>query len=173
MRIFNAIFVVSNSIQSDNMTKNDVLRRLRYTFNFGDDDMISIFELADVAVSRAQVSDWLKKDTDEQFRPIPDDQLAAFLNGLIISKRGKKDGPPMPIEKKLNNNMILRKLKIALNLKDHDMLDLMKLADFNLSKHELSAFFRNPKQSQYRECLDQVLRVFLQGLQKQERGENE
>ena len=155
------------------MTKNDVLRRLRYTFDLGDDAMIAMFALADVEVSRSQVSDWLKKETDEQFRPIPDERLAAFLNGLIVSKRGKKDGAPMPIEKNLNNNTILRKLKIALNLKDHDMLELMKLANFNLSKHELSAFFRNPKQSQYRECLDQVLRVFLQGLQKQQRGSYE
>jgi uncharacterized protein YehS (DUF1456 family) len=155
------------------MTKNDVLRRLRYTFDLGDDDMIALFKLAEVEVSRAQVSDWLKKDNDDQFRAIPDERLAAFLNGLIISRRGKKDGPAMPIEKNLNNNMILRKLKIALNLKDHDMLNIMQLANFNLSKHELSAFFRNPKQSQYRECLDQVLRVFLQGLQKQERGDYE
>lgn len=154
------------------MTKNDVLRRLRYTYDLGDDDMINLFALVDVEVSRAQVSDWLKKDTDDQFRELADEQLAAFLNGLIISKRGKKDGAPMPIEKELNNNMILRKLKIALNLKDTDMLELMQLANFNLGKHELSAFFRNPKQSQYRECLDQVLRVFLQGLQIKERGEN-
>jgi uncharacterized protein YehS (DUF1456 family) len=91
-------------------------------------------------------------------------QLATFLNGLIIEKRGKKEGPqPIP-EKQLNNNIILRKLKIALNLKDEDILDLLKLAGLEISKHELSAFFRKPGQNQYRECKDQVLRNFLSGM---------
>ena len=68
-------------------------------------------------------------------------------------------------EKNLNNNIILRKLKIALNLKNDDMLELLTLADFKISKHELSAFFRKPGQSQYRECKDQILRNFLRGMQ--------
>lgn len=153
------------------MTNNDVLRRLRYAFDYNDDAMMRIFANGGLDVSRAEISDWLKKDTDENFKEIPDKPLAHFLNGFIEEKRGKKEGAPMPVEDTLNNNIVLRKLKIALDLKDFEILDLLKLANFNMSKHELSAFFRNPKQSQYRECLDQVLRVFLQGLQMKERDE--
>jgi uncharacterized protein YehS (DUF1456 family) len=95
--------------------------------------------------------------------------LSIFLNGLIIEKRGKKEGPqPLP-ETKLNNNIIFRKLKIALNLKDVDVLDILSLVDLRISKHELSAFFRKPNQSQYRLCKDQILRNFLHGLQKKYR----
>jgi uncharacterized protein YehS (DUF1456 family) len=65
-----------------------------------------------------------------------------------------------------NNNLILRKLRIALNLKEEDMLAIFALRSFRLSAHELSAFFRNPSQAQYRECKDQVLRNFLMGLQQ-------
>ena len=65
----------------------------------------------------------------------------------------------------MNNNTIFRKLRIALNLKDEDILEILKLVDIEISKHELSAFFRKPGQSQYRECKDQILRNFLRGMQ--------
>lgn len=147
------------------MDNNDIIRRIRYSFDINDSKMIEIFGLGDVKVTRAEISSWLKKDIDPDYVLLPDFQLAVFLNGLIIEKRGKKEGPkPIP-EKRLNNNNILRKLKIALNLKDEDMLELLKIADFTISKHELSAFFRKPGQSQYRECKDQILRNFLRGMQ--------
>ena len=147
------------------MENNQIFRRLRYAINLNDDEMIRIFKLAESDVTRSQVSSWLKKDIDPDWKALPDVQLAAFLSGLITDKRGKKDGPQPPLEKKLNNNIILRKLKIALNLKDEDILEILSLADLRISKHELSAFFRKPGQKQYRECKDQVLRNFVFGLQ--------
>ena len=147
------------------MNNNDILRRIRYVFDFSDSKMIEIFELAGVQVKRAQVSDWLKRDDDPSFLELHDKQLAIFLNGLINEKRGKKDGEqPIP-ESRLNNNIIFRKLKIALNLKDDDVLEILELAQIRISKHELSAFFRNPNQHQYRPCEDQILRNFLHGMQ--------
>ena len=147
------------------MSNNDIIRRIRYTFDLSDSKMIEIFSLADYPVTRAQISDWLKKDDDPAFQELLDFQMATFLNGFIIEKRGKKEGvQPIP-EYKLNNNIVFRKLKIALNLKDEDILEIFKLVDLRISKHELSAFFRNPNQSQYRPCKDQFLRNFLQGMQ--------
>jgi uncharacterized protein YehS (DUF1456 family) len=96
---------------------------------------------------------------------LKDQELALFLNAFINHKRGKKEGEQPVAEKHLTNNAILRKLKIALNLRDEDMLAILMLADLRISKHELSAFFRNPNQSQYRLCNDQILRNFLFGLQ--------
>ena len=147
------------------MTNNDILRRLRYVFDFNDNAMIKLFAEADCKVSREQISDWLKKDDDENYKACNDVTLATFLNGFINSKRGKREGSQPEPEKKLNNNIIFRKLKIALNMKDDDVLEVLKLANFRLSKHELSAFFRKPGHKHYRECKDQVLRNFLQGLQ--------
>jgi len=147
------------------MNNNDIIRRIRYTFDFSDSKMIELFAMAGHEVTRAQISDWLKKDDDPAQQGLHDKQLAIFLNGLINDKRGKKEGvQPVP-EKRLNNNLILRKLKIALNLKDDDILEILALADMRISKHELSAFFRKPDQSQYRLCKDQILRNFLQGMQ--------
>jgi uncharacterized protein YehS (DUF1456 family) len=147
------------------MDNNDILRRIRYTFDINDSKMIEIFGLAGHQVTRAQISDWLKKDDDPAFHGLIDKELAIFLNGLINDKRGKKEGVQPDPEKRLNNNIIFRKLKIALSLKDEDILDILDLADMRISKHELSAFFRNPNQNQYRPCKDQILRKFLQGMQ--------
>lgn len=147
------------------MTNNDVLRRIRYTFNFNDTNMIAIFKLGNLEVTRAQISDWLKKDDDPDYKSCSDVQMATFLNGLIIEKRGKKDGPQPVPETKLTNNIIFRKLKIAFNLQAEEILKMIKQADFSMSKHELSAFFRKPGHKHYRECKDQVLRYFLKGVQ--------
>ena len=147
------------------MTNNDILRRIRYVFDFNDSKIISIFSLAELEVSREQISDWMKKDDDAAYKSLSDVQLATFLNGLIIEKRGKKDGPQPVPEKVLNNNIIFRKLKIALNLQSDDVLNMLALADLKISKHELSAFFRKPDHKHFRPCKDQVLRNFLKGVQ--------
>ncbi|RIW15222.1 DUF1456 family protein [Algoriphagus lacus] len=147
------------------MSNNDILRTLRYTFHFHDHKMAEIFALGGKELYAEEVSLWLKKEDDPDFKKLYDKDLAHFLNGLIILNRGKKDDQIAEAEKSLNNNGILRKLKIALNFKDEDMLEIFALRGFRLSKHELSAFFRNPSQAQYRECKDQVLRNFLMGLQ--------
>ncbi|MDM8567993.1 DUF1456 family protein [Thiotrichales bacterium HSG1] len=147
------------------MTNNDVLRRIRYIFDFNDSKMIAIFGLADHKVTREQISDWLKKDDDPACKKCSDTELAIFLNGLINDKRGKKEGPQPKLEKNLTNNIIFMKLKIALNLKAEDVLEIMKLADLNMSKHELSAFFRRPNHKHYRDCQNQILRNFLKGMQ--------
>lgn len=144
---------------------NDILRRIRYTFDFNDSKMIEIFALAGHEISRAQISDWLKKDDDPAYKDLDDNHLAIFLNGLIIEKRGKKEGPQPVAEKRLNNNIVLRKLKIALDLKDDNILKILALADMRISKHELSAFFRKPDQEQFRPCKDQILRNFIHGMQ--------
>jgi uncharacterized protein YehS (DUF1456 family) len=147
------------------MDNNDILRRLRYTFAFSDTKMIELFGLGDIVVTRAQISDWLKKDDDPAFIKLDDNTMAMFLNGLIVDKRGPKEGASPVAESRLNNNIVFRKLKIALDLKGEDILAILELADLRISKHELSAFFRNQNQSQYRACKDQILRKFLQGMQ--------
>lgn len=147
------------------MTNNDVLRRIRYTFNFDDTKMMAVFGLAGLEVTRAEISDWLKKEEAPDYQVCSDQQLASFLNGLIIEKRGKKDGPQPEPETQLSNNIIFRKLKIALDLQADAVLELVNQGDFHISKHELSAFFRKPGHKHYRECKDQVLRNFLKGTQ--------
>lgn len=147
------------------MINNDILRRIRYTFDFDDSTMIAIFAEADHTVTREQISDLLKKDDDPAYQPCDDTTMAIFLDGLICKNRGKKEGPAREPEKRLTNNIILQKLRIALNLHAEDVLEMLELAGLPVSKHELSAFFRKPGHKHYRECKDQMLRNFLQGMQ--------
>jgi len=134
-------------------------------FDFSDLKMMELFKLADYDVEIADVSSWLKKDDDPLLIGISDKELAIFLNGLIIDKRGKREGPQPEPEESLSNNMILRKLKIALDLKTDDILEMFASINKKLGKHELSAFFRNPHHKSYRSCMDQYLRNFLNALQ--------
>jgi uncharacterized protein YehS (DUF1456 family) len=147
------------------VTNNDILRRIRYTFDFSDSKMVAIFGLANLEVTRGQVSDWLKKEDDPAYQNCTDIQLAIFLNGLINDKRGEQEGPQPEPEKRLTNNIIFRKLKIALDLKTEDVLDIMDLTNLRISRHELSAFFRKLDHKHYRKCKDQILRNFLKGVQ--------
>ena len=149
------------------MINNDVLRRLRYALDFSDAKMLEIFALNDVTISRDDLLNLLKKDNQEGYAALDNKRLDAFLKGLITYRRGKLEVQPGQAPKPelpLTNNSILKKLRIALNFKEDDMLNTLKLADFEISKGELSAFFRQKGHKNYRECGDQIIRNFLQGL---------
>jgi len=154
------------------VTNNDILRRIRYAFDLNDSKMISLLSTDEASITREQMSNWLKKEEDVAYEACNDMQLAVFLNNLIDDRRGKKEGAKPPLEKHLTNNIILRKLKIALNLKDDDVLAILELAEFKLSKPELSALFRKKGHKHHRVCKDQILRNFLKGMQIRYRPES-
>jgi len=147
------------------MTNNDILRRVRYILGFNDKEMISVFRLLGKTVTQEQLVVWLRREDDPEYKEISDLNLCIFLDGLIIHKRGKKNGVEPKAIIKLTNNIIFRKLAIALNLKSEEIIEILLLNDFILGKHELSAFFRKKSHKNYRECKDQILRKFLKGLQ--------
>ena len=152
------------------MTNNDILRRLRFTTNLTDAKLVEIGTLGGAEFSEADITSWLIKDEeDESYRSLQDLVFAQFLNGLIIHKRGPSDKGMPEAESKLSNNGILRKLKIAFNLQNDDILEVLDKSEFKISKHELSAFFRKVGHKHYRELKDQILRNFLNGLQKKVR----
>lgn len=147
------------------MTNNDIFRRLRYTFNLRDQKVVSIFALANRQVSTEQVENWLKKEDDKAMMPMADIELASFLNGFIVEKRGRSDkGVPAP-EKELTGNVILQKLKIALTLQNDDIIDMFSKNNLTVGKAELTAFFRKPDHKNYRLCKSQFLRNFLMAVQ--------
>jgi len=110
----------------------------------------------------------LKKEGDEGFIDCSDAVLAAFLDGLIIKRRGKRENlPPSPSfgpEFHLSNNDILKKLRIALELKEDDVMAIMKKAKANVTRSELSALFRQKDHKNFKPCGDQFLRNFIAGL---------
>ena len=92
------------------MKNSIILRQFRYIFDLSDDQMIQLFAEAEMSVTRSQVSDWLKKEEDENHKEISDIEFASLLNGFINHKRGKREGEQPKPEKRLNNNIIFRKL---------------------------------------------------------------
>ena len=149
------------------MTNNDVVRQLRYALNINDSTMIEIFKLADHEIERSHLTGLLKKEDEEGFVNCSDDVLRYFLDGLILHKRGRKKikpGETRESDSRLTNNAILKKLRIALELKEDDMLGILKLASIDISKSELTALFRREGHKNYKKCGDQFLRKFLKGL---------
>lgn len=150
------------------MTNNDFLRRLRYALNIKDNIMIQIFKKGNIIVTREDVIDYLKKDIDDGFKKLSNNDLISFLDGLIIQKRGnREDGTPVPtikITKNNLNNILLRKLRIALAFKSYDMIRIFKLGGIEISEGELSALFRSENHKNYKECGDKYIRIFLKGL---------
>ena len=149
------------------MTNNDILRQLQYALNINDSIMIEIFKLADHEIKQTHLTDLLKKEDDEGFVHCSTNVLRYFLDGLILHKRGRKEikpGEKREPAPRLSNNTILKKLRIALELKEDDMLGILKLANVDISKSELTALFRRQGHRNYKECGDQFLRKFLKGL---------
>jgi len=145
---------------------NDVLKRLRYAFHYNDMNMQTIVEKSGRKTDIKTIIAYLKPDEEEGFLVCPNDFIIDFLDGLILDKRGPrpKDSPPEIKDTNLSNNLILRKLKIALNLRDDDMVAILKKADFAISVSELNAFFRKKGHRNYVECGDQILRNFIRGI---------
>ncbi len=152
------------------MSNNDILQHIQNIFDFNNSKMIAVFGLADHLVTQEQISDLLKKDDDPAYQKCSDTLLAIFLNGLIIDKRGKKEGPQPEPEERLTNNIIFRKLRIALNLQAEDILEIMGLAGVSITKRKLSEYFRRPDHKHYSKCKDQVLKDFLKGVLFKYRG---
>ncbi|MES2817810.1 MAG: DUF1456 family protein [Pseudomonadota bacterium] len=148
------------------MINNDVLRSVRYMLDLSDAKVVEITQLGGHSLDKAAIVAYLKKDEEEEgYQPCPDEVLAHFLDGLVFFKRGKNDSlPAHPIELPVTNNMVLKKLRVAFELKEDDLHAILKAAEFPVSKPELSALFRKFGHSNYRTCGDQLLRNFLKGL---------
>lgn len=149
------------------MNNNDILRRLRYALDISNPAMIEIFQLSGCSIEQPTLIKLLKKEEEDDFIACSNPLMSLFLDGLIVHKRGRRESEagqaPKP-DASLNNNSILKKLRIALDLKEDDMLAIMQQAGVTISKSELSALFRNNGHKHYKECGDQFLRNFLQGL---------
>lgn len=163
------------------MNNNDRLIRLRYALDIKETDMIEIFKLGGINVTKEEVKKMLvnpERNEEEEvidpdsFLELDNATLIAFLNGLITIKRGKKETssgeppkPEAPLQNALSiNNVMLKKLKIALSLTSEDLLEILYDAGVDIGKTELSALLRKEGHRNYKVCLDRYARNFLKGL---------
>ena len=73
----------------------------------------------------------------------------------------------------MNNNDIFKKLRVALQLRDDQIIEILNLVNFRVSKGELANVFRSEDHPNFMECGDQLLRNFLNGLVIHLRGTKE
>lgn len=154
------------------MINNDILIRLRYALNITDMKLVELFALSDVHLSMEELRPLFLKEDEEGFKECDGATMGAFLEGLVISRRGKKDDSQAAKPAWMINptsNDILKAIRIALELRDEDILAILRLADVQASKSEINALFRKKGQDNYRPCGDQFLRNFLAGLTKKYR----
>lgn len=147
------------------MTNNDTLRRLRYALNIDDSKVAEIITKSGQPTTKEQVINWLKREDEPEYVAMKDPQLCGFLDGLIIDRRGPHPTgkSPEPLEF-LSNNEVIKKLRIALELKEEGVLAVFEKAEFVVTKAELGSFFRKDGHRNYRKVPEQVLRKFIHGL---------
>ena len=162
------------------MNNNDILIRLRYALDLKDAEMVEVFGLGGIEITKVDIQAILSKvknddhEVDEEEFQVNDykkkldnNMLESFLNGLITFKRGASDSDkpvPMTMNNRNVNNILLKKVRIALSLTSEDILDILSDTGTNLSKSELSAVLRKEGHRNYKECGDRYARNFLKGL---------
>ncbi|WP_028452906.1 DUF1456 family protein [Chitinilyticum aquatile] len=147
------------------MLNNDVLRSIRFMLDLSDARMAEMVQASGHDVRLDTMQAFLKKVDEPGFAECDDLTLVQFLDALIVLRRGKDESRPAPpIELPASNNLVLKKLRTAFELKDDDICAMLAAAGFTVSKHELSAFFRRKDHKHFRACGDQFLRHFLKGL---------
>ena len=154
------------------MINNDVIRAVRYILNVSEFKLVEIAELGGGVVTQSNMNAYMKEEEEPGFELCPQNLMARFLNGLIIYKRGKDDSrPPLPPELP-TNNIVLKKLRVAFQLKDEDIIEMLNGVGLKITKSELSALFRKEGHVNYRVCGDQLLRNFLKALANREKEKN-
>lgn len=149
------------------MSHNDTLRRLRYALDLNDDGMLELFALGGRELQQTELRALLVKEGGSSFQACGDGLMGAFLDGLIIGQRGARENAPQPPDYEvvgLSNNAVLKKLRIALEFHEPEMLDTFMEGGAALSTHELGALFRKETNKHFRPCSGTVLRAFLKGL---------
>jgi uncharacterized protein YehS (DUF1456 family) len=149
------------------MAKNDILRSIRDALAIDEAAMLQIFKQSGREMGQSTIAALLKTEDEDGYIPCSDPILGFFLDGLIIHKRGRRDGAPastvQPIAT-LTKNAIVKKLRVALDLKEDDLISILEAGRVEISKNDLGALFRKEGNKHYKECSDQIFRGFLKGL---------
>jgi uncharacterized protein YehS (DUF1456 family) len=146
---------------------NEILYRIKKALNLTETEMLEAYALAEYPMEAEHLDAMLKRRQDKGFALCSYEELGVFLDGLIILRRG-----PSPKKAKdddavaLTNNLILKKLRIALELKEPETEIIFNLADVMLTKQELKSLFRNESHKNFKACSDALLMAFLEGLEE-------
>jgi uncharacterized protein YehS (DUF1456 family) len=149
------------------MANNKLLRSISDALELDTATMIQIFKAAGRDVGESAITAFLKTEDEDGHIPCNNPIMGFFLDGLIIHKRGQQEGKPTPVaapQAELSYNSILKKLRIALDLKEEDLIGIFRNAGIVMTKHDLTALFRKPGHKHYKACTNQLLFDFIKGV---------
>jgi len=144
---------------------NDILYKIKKTLNLTQKEMMEAYKLAEYTMDATYLDSLLKRRQDEGSKLCSYEELGVFLDGFVILKRGpspKKANDNQVVE--LTNNLILKKLRIALELKEAETEIIFSLGEAELSKQQLASLFRKEGHKNFKECSDELLMAFLDGM---------
>jgi uncharacterized protein YehS (DUF1456 family) len=144
---------------------NDILYKIQKALNLSSDDMMKAYELEAYKMDSEHLDSLLKKRQEKGFKLCSYEEVGVFLDGLVTLKRGpspKKANTDEVVE--LTNNLILKKLRIALELKEAETEIIFSLGEADLSKQQLASLFRKEGHKNFKACSDELLMAFLDGL---------
>jgi len=142
---------------------SEILQEIKNALNLNRAQIMHIYELEEYPISKERLDAILKNSAKKGSSKATYEELGVFLDGLIQYKRGtsKQEAQEDAI---LDNNLILKKLRVALNLKEYELALIFELADFNISKSAIKDMFRGYEHPKFKECDNKTLKAFLEGL---------
>jgi uncharacterized protein YehS (DUF1456 family) len=147
------------------MKINDILFKIKTALSLSDSEMIKAYSLVEYTMSEERLGNILKRRQDEGYQEATYEELGLFLDGLILFKRGnslaKKDEDEVV---ELTNNLIMKKLRVALELKEPELLIVFGLAEINLTKRQIGSLFRKEGTKNFKYASDELLMAFIEGL---------
>ena len=143
---------------------NEILFRIQKAFNLSQDEMLEAYKLIEHNIEVSHLENLLKKHQDKGYEVCSYEELGVFLDALVILKRGPSPKKKEDVVVELTNNLILKKLRIALELKEAQTEIIFGLADVELSKQQLASLFRKESHKNFKPCSDELLMAFLEGL---------
>ena len=152
------------------ISTNEILYRIQKALNLTLEEILEAYKLEEYEMEEKHLTSLLTRRHDKDFMLCSYEELGIFLDGLVTLKRGPS--PKKPNDDKSNddavvaltNNLILKKLRIALELKEAETEIIFGLADVELSKQQLASLFRKEGHKNFKECSDELLMAFLEGL---------
>jgi uncharacterized protein YehS (DUF1456 family) len=147
------------------ISTNEILYRIKKALNLSTEEILEAYKLEDYDMETSHLESLLKRRLDDGFVTATYEELGVFLDGFVTLKRGPSPKKPNDDEAvELTNNLILKKLRIALELKEAETEIIFGLADVELSKQQLASLFRKEGHKNFKECSDELLMSFLDGL---------
>lgn len=146
------------------MKPSEILQSLKDILGLNRSQMLHIYRLEEFPITQERVDSILKNHSKRDSAQATYEELGVFLDGLIIYKRGLQKETKSSDDIVLTNNLILKKIRAALNLKELEINLIFELADYKITKSGIKDLFRSSSSPKLKECTNNTLRAFLEGL---------